>query len=136
VIGGITEFAGVPGFLSNRDHLYDRADTETQDWTALCEVWWQVFGGVPVTAKDLMVDVLKTHNMLLDLWAGRQTLSGQQRLGHALQRRVDAIFGQWVIRSAGRDGQTGNAAYRLECAEGGGTPGTKTPETPETPRLF
>lgn len=133
VIGGITEFAGLPGFLSNRDTLYRQADTETQDWTALCEVWWQVFAEAPVTAGDLMVDVLKPRNMLLDLWAGRQVLSGQQRLGHALQRRVDAVFGQNVIRSAGRDGLTGNSAYRLERVKGRNMPGAETPETPDTP---
>ena len=129
VMGGILEVAGVPGFLSNRERLYAEANAETKDWVSLVEAWSVSFGGTPVTAGDLL-DLAKETKLIVGLRAGRSDLSAQQRMGHALAKRVDRVFGRFTIRSAERDSRTGNRAYRLEARRSGAP--AKTPQTTET----
>lgn len=77
-----------------------------------------------------MFAVASDRGLLLDTWAGRTALAAQQRIGWALASMRDRVFGEYRIRSAGRDAKTGNAAYRLEKNHLGSR---KTPETPKTP---
>ena len=128
VMGGILDVAGVEGFLTNREALYGNADAETREWTLLCEAWWEQHEARPITAKDLF-EIAKDNSLVMDVWAGRSALSGQQRFGHALLARRDRVFGGFHIRNAGNDGQTKSLAYRLE--RGGGF---KTTETTVTTR--
>ena len=43
-VGGILEYAGVRGFLSDLSDLYDQADAETPEWTAFLIAWREVLG--------------------------------------------------------------------------------------------
>ena len=128
VLGGVSGVSGVSEFLGGRERLYSESDRETADWCALCERWWLAHANHPVTAKDVF-EVAKAHGLLLSVWGGRKDLAAQQRFGYALAAMRDRVFGRLRVRSAGRDSQTGNAAYRVELVREGG----KTPETPETP---
>jgi hypothetical protein len=128
VLGGVLGVSGVSGFLAGRERLYTEADRETADWRALCDRWWSTYAVHPVTAKDVF-EVAKVHGLLLSMWGGRKDLAAQQRFGHALASKCDRMFGNFQVRSAGRDSQTGNAAYRLAPVRAG----KRTPETPETP---
>ena len=113
VMGGILQVAGVPGFLDDRIRVNAAADRETQEWIAFCVAWDERYGGIPVTAKDLL-ELARERSLLLDIWGGRVPLGAQQRFGRALVRRRDRVFGDYRLRSAGRDSDTGNAAYLLE----------------------
>ena len=53
MLGGILVAAGVDGFLSNVDAMYDRVDPDTQSWGSFLATWFNVFRDGPVTAKDL-----------------------------------------------------------------------------------
>lgn len=128
VIGGILESIGLTGFLANRAGLRSSADHETQEWVGFCDAWDEAFGDTPVTAGRLF-GLLRERDLLLDLWAGRSKLSGQQRLGHALAQRRDRVFGGYVIREAGRDSATHSIVYQLRAAA------HPTPETTETPEF-
>lgn len=125
VMGGVLDVLGVSGFLGNRDQQKGR-DTESLEWGALCEAWWERYQAQPVTAKVLLGEA-KSQNILLALWGGRTDLGAQQRFGHALFRHTDRVFGKYQIHSAG-NGSTGNRSYQLVRAEGQ----DKTPKTPET----
>lgn len=129
IMGGIQETMGVPGFLKNLDDQ-KHADTETQEWMALCKSWWSKYAERPITAKDVF-DIVKEKNLLLDVWAGRSAISAQQRVGRALRRRKDRRYEDFYIRAAGV-GETGNHSYRLQLWEGG----KKTPESQETPQII
>jgi hypothetical protein len=128
LLGGVLGVSGVSGFLTERERLYTESDRETAEWCALCDAWWARYGGLPVTAKDVFA-VAQAHGLLLSVWGGRTPLAAQQRFGHALGGMRDRVFGRFRLRSAGRDTQTRNAAYRLEPMGDG----AKTPKTPETP---
>lgn len=125
IVGGILEVAGVSGFLSGRERLYNDADSETKEWALLCAAWWKSYEARPITAGDAF-EVAKEDDLLLDLWGGRSVLGAKQRFGHALSARRDRVFGAYKVVSAGRDSATRNAAYRLKRV------GIETPETPET----
>ncbi|MDQ3831199.1 MAG: hypothetical protein M3361_18250 [Candidatus Tectomicrobia bacterium] len=128
ILGGILGVSGVSEFLDGLERLYSEADRETADWCALCESWWSTYASLPVTAKDVF-EVAQARGLLLSVWGGRTTLAAQQRFGHALTSMRDRVFGRFRVCSAGRDSQTGNAAYRIEPRR----EGKKTPETPGTP---
>ena len=119
IIGGILKVAGVKGFLANRDEMHQGADSETEEWIAFCKLWWTAHEELPVTAKDLF-EIAKSNGLLRDVYGGRSQLAATQRIGHALRRRRDRVFGQYAIRSAKTDSSTGNAAYRLELKSDGG----------------
>ena len=130
IMGGILDLVGVRGFLANRERLYTEADSEGEEWRAFGEAWWERFGDEPVTAGDLY-EMIKESQLLMDLWAGRSRLSGQQRLGHGLAQHRDRVHGRFMIRGAGRDAQTGSAAYRLQRSpepENPGNPGNLRPQ--------
>ena len=116
VLGGILDVAAIPGFLENPDRVHAYADRETAEWVAFCGAWAQSYDATPVTAKDLLAVAVRA-DLLLDLRAGRSALAAQQRLRHALQRRMDRVFGKWHIRDAVRYGYTGSASYRLDEAK-------------------
>lgn len=125
IMGGILGVAGVSGFLEGRERLHAEADKETTEWAALCEAWWSTFSERPIAARELF-DILKDRHLLLDVWGGRTQQGALQRIGHALGSRRDRVFGGYKIVSAGRDGVTRSAAYRLIRI------GNKTTENPET----
>ncbi len=75
-----------------------------------------------------MLAVARDQNLLLEYWGGRKDLGAQQRIGAALGKRRDRVFGGYRIRPAST-GATGGNAYRLEKIE----VRNKTPKTPETP---
>ena len=137
VMGGILAVTDIPGFLSNRTPLYEQGDQDTREWSGFVGKWWERFGALPVTAKDLF-EVAKENGLLLSLWGGRSPLAAQQRLGHALSAQRDRVFRNHFIRQSISPGSTGNMAYYLEVqrkekGDTGNGSGLKTLETPITP---
>jgi putative DNA primase/helicase len=114
VMGGILAHAGVGGFLEAREALYVDSDNETAEWRAFCGLWWKRHAEHAVTAKDLL-PIAKGNNVLMSVWAGRREIAGLQRLGHALRGMRGRVFGAYRILAAGRDAETGSAAYSLSC---------------------
>lgn len=131
VLGGILKAAGIDGFLTGREYLYGEADDEAKDWAALVNAWRKELGTTPATAA-FVHSLARRLGLLTDLWAGRTTLAGQQRVGRALQKVRDRVFGELRIRYAGRDAHTGSAAYRVECTSSDARGNEETPETPDT----
>ena len=111
IMGGVLGVLGVSGFLLNRE-AQNKRDPESQEWDQLCTIWWREYSGHPISAKDLL-EMAKANDILLSLWGGRSAIGAQQRIGHALVRRRDRVFGEYCIRFAG-DGPTRNNSYRLE----------------------
>ena len=66
VLGGICQFAGVPGFLTNRTQQRSE-DWESEEWAALCSKWYSAHGSKPVGAKEVLASA-KNAQVLLGLW--------------------------------------------------------------------
>jgi hypothetical protein len=128
-MGGILSSVGVAGLLEGREHLYETANAEPQEWAEVLAEVFRVHQNTPVTAREFWV-AMKNKECLSDLWEGRRELAAMQRIGHALRQKRDRVFGGFALRPAG-EGKTQNKAYRVIRPERGGQ--KKTPETPKTP---
>ena len=96
LMGGILEFAGFEGFLGNIEDLYDRVDPESREWRSLTLLWWERFGATPVKTSDLHV-LCREHDLLDELIGHGNTTSRLSRLGRALNRNADRVFGAFKI---------------------------------------
>ncbi len=119
VVGGITEAAGIEGFLANREELYRRADAETEEWRAFVAAWWEEHGSRAVKAADLIALALH-EDLLPSVFASAKEDANERalrtRLGKALSQRRDRRFADIFIRGLGQDSHRKGALYRLEEA--------------------
>lgn len=53
VVAGILEYAGVTGFLTNSEMLFEQSDTERSDWETFLEALEDVFTGAAFTIAEL-----------------------------------------------------------------------------------
>lgn len=52
-IGSVLAFAGIAGFLTNREQTQVVQDESLQEWTAFFDAWWDRFGSRELTADDI-----------------------------------------------------------------------------------
>src|SRR5262249_14953865 len=62
VMGGILDYAGIPGFLGTLDALYDHADDEISRLTPVVQAWYAERRDEPTPATELV----KINSMLGD----------------------------------------------------------------------
>jgi hypothetical protein len=90
VIGRILDGCGIPGFLTNLDALYDRADAEGAAWRALIATWWSEHRIEPQTAGELYPLVAQAEaDMLI---SGKDEIGRKKSFGRALARIQDRVF--------------------------------------------
>lgn len=95
-MGGILEFLGIPGFLENRNEMFETVDPQENEWRAFVSVWWDRFGGLPVLATALRA--LAEQNDMLAACLGTKSESSQTvRLGKELRRLRGRRFGHLRI---------------------------------------
>jgi len=152
VIGGILEYAGVHGFLSNLEQLYEEADEDSTQWETFLHAWYQAVGDtwVPlgaiahlITAGNDAGDVAvgceenTTHPLAetlpepLQLALKEKPKSFVVRLGKALDKRVDTCFGEENFRlEKMRDTHSKNRLWRVFAV---GAVGDSPPTRSEIP---
>jgi hypothetical protein len=102
VIGGILGVAGVPGLLTNAREFRQIAADKTAEWVEFVSVWWHRYAGGKVGIADLFG--LATGQQLLDSVLGDEGERSQRiRLGKAMAKVVDRVFGKYRIERAGHD---------------------------------
>jgi hypothetical protein len=57
VVGGILQFAQIPGFLANLRELYEQNDESSAEWERFLTVWVQRYGTDPVTVAKILIDL-------------------------------------------------------------------------------
>jgi hypothetical protein len=62
IIGGVLDVASVPGFLNNRDEMYERAADGTRDWAVFLEAWRKIYGDEARTTKQVAADLHEEAN--------------------------------------------------------------------------
>jgi putative DNA primase/helicase len=119
VVGGVLEAAGFEGFMANREELYRRTDTETEEWRAFVEAWWEQHCDDPVKTAEL-VPLIQQKGLLPTQFRtvkdGASERSFGTRLGTALAEHRDRRYGRYFLRGLGIDAHTKVAMYRLELA--------------------
>jgi len=120
VVGGVLAAAGIPGFLSNREELYRRADAETEEWRAFVAAWWETHGDAPVKAGQLF-ELTHQWELLPSVFATAKDDATERalrtRLGKALSQRRDRRYGDFFVRTLGQDLHQKGTLYRLEDAD-------------------
>jgi hypothetical protein len=115
-VGRTLAFCGVRGFLGNQRRLYEEADEDGAQWQAFFAVWWRLYGDRPVTVAELAKDEGGLRSALPDELAEAQGASEdsfRRRLGKALAKRADAVFGDFRLERAGEDEHLKVVRWRL-----------------------
>lgn len=113
-IGGILETAGIDGFLSNADELYEVADAEGNDWREFVSAWWQEYGEKGCYTHELFT-VAKKQELLASVRGDGNHKSQMTRMGIALRAQRDRQYGNTTIRHDA-DPTNHRAVYRLQVA--------------------
>jgi putative DNA primase/helicase len=116
VVGGILEVASIPGFLGNLDRVYAEADQEVLAWGQFYAAWWREFQQHLVTA-DSLFKLATEHQLLMEVWAGRDAHGARTAFGKALARMRDRVVASFRARRVGEDSHTKVISYRLELVE-------------------
>lgn len=101
LIGGILEFAGYTGFLSNREEFLAQSDIETEQNKSFIQAWFENHGKAMVRARDL--EHLACNNFPeLDALPGNVA---RVQLGRLLGKlRDQVILGKRICRKQSDDG--------------------------------
>jgi putative DNA primase/helicase len=113
VIGGILEVAGVPGLLANASQFRTQRADQTSEWRSFVVAWWHRFADRQVGVQELFD--MATQEKQLDSVLGEKGEKSQRiRLGKALGKATDRVFGDYRIEGAGQDHKD-RLQYRLRC---------------------
>ena len=95
ILGGILEFIGVKGFLTNLTSMYDIVDTNIPAWEAFLTAWRDILKDRAVTTAELITELNKLPDFkvaLPDDYADMTIKNYQRRLGIAISSRKMARF--------------------------------------------
>jgi hypothetical protein len=134
-VGGVLGHVGIGGFLENLSALYDVVDEEEVAWESFIAAWFARHGEAPVTVAELTAEIRAESSRLRDVLPPElvEALSGrgsfERRLGRALGRRADAVFGTYRLRRVGKDAVANALRWRVVAAPGrvSGFPGSVSP---------
>jgi hypothetical protein len=113
LVGGILGVAGIEGFLANLDQLYDQADQDGQKWREFTAAWWDAFRDAEKQVSELN-GFCEQHGLMLEARGSGQPRSQQVRLGNALSRCRDRLFGSLRVVKVEEDSKhKGGSYYRL-----------------------
>lgn len=114
-VGSILAHAGIGDFLTNLDALYAEVDEEEVAWDGFLAVWWATYADRVLTVADLVAD-LRGATVLRKALPGdlgevlaqeaRSGSSFAKRLGIALGKHADAVFGVYRLQKLPREGNT------------------------------
>jgi hypothetical protein len=129
VIGGILKTAGIEGFLSNLEILYETVDEEGLQWEtfllALQETFhqdWFTSAQVCDSLLDIpgLVDALPDELSSPFRYDGKIDHNFKQKLGMELKRRLNTRYGSWqMFIEYKKDGHLNIAKWRVVCGDAG-----------------
>ncbi|MCP4604392.1 MAG: DUF3854 domain-containing protein [Proteobacteria bacterium] len=114
VLGGILDIAGIPGFLSNAEQLFDETDDDTTEWQVFLRGWWEKYKDKSITTNELF-DFAVEEDLMMIARGDKGDQSQRICLGKALRSRRDQVIANLRIVAAGTNSK-GRPQYRLEPA--------------------
>jgi hypothetical protein len=113
VVGGILDVAGVPGFLANREQLYEDADEKRQELGTFFETWWDKYRGKPQRAATLN-DLCEQYDLLRTLRGDGKPRSRETKLGNTLKKEKGKVFKNLRLdKATPPDKRAGSTYYQL-----------------------
>lgn len=91
VMGGILGANDIPGFLLNREELYERADPDRQRWETFFEAWYDARQEQETSAKDV-IDIAVANFIVPSNERGDLNYFGKQ-----LRKYADRIIGGYRL---------------------------------------
>lgn len=113
VMGGILDVAGVDGFLTNLEKIYEEMDEETAAWREFIGVWWEKFGSGVVTTA-ILHEMAVENDLLMTVLGDKGERSQKIRLGKALARLNGRFFGEYKVVETTGNARGGTKAYQIE----------------------
>lgn len=94
VVGGVCEFAGIKGFLANRNSLYENMDEDHTEWLEFLSAIHDQTGGEPFLAKNLQFgsSAIDPDCLPLQLTASFGKPEFVTALGRAFTQKKDARY--------------------------------------------
>jgi hypothetical protein len=125
-MGGILHSAAVEGFLENRT-MDNTRNRESSRWPTFVRSWNAYYGQTAVSATDLYALIFGRPDAdggpikgdpdlqvaFVDLLGEKTALSQKQRLGRALAKQENRVYGDFRIVQSASVSLTGNYLYRL-----------------------
>jgi hypothetical protein len=105
-IGGMLQFAGVEGFLENRDVLYNERDSQGNEWSAFFSMWRETFGGEFVLLRDVIKTIEQDEDfketLPMSVFQGLKkyddTTQKSKTLGRILTGIIERRYGDLYLR--------------------------------------
>lgn len=98
-LGGILEFAGVKGFLGNRQYIFDEMDMENDEWRRFAQEWNKSLSGY-VSARELL-EAIEKSDSLKDAVPSELEKAVKERnvrsIGNILQSQKDVLLGDGLV---------------------------------------
>ena len=124
IMSGILHYAGIPGFLSNLNEMYEQADSATSQWEGWLEALLEKFGTDSFSTAELAAELAKNPS-LCDLLPDELAVSTnpdelasvkfKARLGKTFSRKADVRFGDKGLHlsRAGSESKGGQIRWRV-----------------------
>jgi hypothetical protein len=86
-MGGLLDWAGIPGFMADRSATSIDLDEEAGEWHALLAAWYRVYGTTPKATKEVLL---------------HSDIAEEVPLNSRNEKPVPRQFGQWLNARMGR----------------------------------
>jgi 5S rRNA maturation endonuclease (ribonuclease M5) len=98
VIGGILEYAGIPGFLGNLDQMYEKA-AEEDGIEGFLEACYDTWGDKPMTTREIKKEVEQNENLqeALPSWMDHQSRGFTRSLGNLFVKNEDVYMNNGLV---------------------------------------
>ncbi len=122
IVGGILEFAGIPGFLGNLDELYRQSDPTATAWEGFLLELFRRMPRPGFKVADVNAHIRDDANLRTilpeDLGDLEPAASFQRRLGKALRKRVGRRYGDSGVHLVRVGDNQGSAVWALRAEKG------------------
>jgi hypothetical protein len=98
-MAGLLDWAGIPGFMANRDETAIELDEESGEWHAFLETWYRIYGSTPKATKEVLLHSDIGEDMPLNI---RNEKPAPRQLGQWLNARMGRYYGPYrLVRHQG-----------------------------------
>jgi len=101
-LSGILAFAGIEGFMANRDHFREQRDVESEEWSGFLLALRVSMNGAPLTAREISARV-RAGGSLKDA-APDEVLAAADELHGGTTRKLTAALRRYEGRRFDEDG--------------------------------